>query len=96
MTIDKKKIERNLQKKGFILDVSRDHKYFHHEYKGILTGIFTYISHGSAKEIDNSLISKMQKQLKLEKKYLACDLFTCPMSGDDYLDILKENNLIHD
>lgn len=96
MTIDKKKIERNLQRKGFILDVSSHHKYFHHEYKGIRTGIFTYISHGSEKEIDNSLISKMQKQLKLEKKCLACDLFNCPMSGDDYLDILKDKKLIQD
>ena len=93
MTISRKKIEKSLAKKGFVLNESKDHRYFHLFYKGIDTGVFTYVSH-SGKDIDDYLISKMQKQLRLDNKRLACDLFNCPMSKDDYLDILIQKKII--
>ena len=49
MQVDRKKIESNLPKKGFSRDTSRDsHKYFHFCYKGKITNISNYTSHGSS------------------------------------------------
>ena len=92
MRVDKKKIEKNLIKKGFILDNRKHHKYFYFEFEG-KRGPNTYISHGSSKDIGNYLLSQMRKQLKLDTAKQAYDLFTCPMTLDKYIEILKENNI---
>jgi len=88
MPIDRRLIESNLIKKGFVEEDS-DHKYFYHEYNGKRTGIYTFTSHGSGYKIYNdNLISMMKKQLKLDTNSQAKDLFQCPMSGEEYNQIL--------
>jgi hypothetical protein len=94
MRIPRKVIEASLKQKGFVQD-NRDHRKFFLYYKGKKTGIFTYTSHGSKyKDIGDELISKMKRQLQLEKNKEAKDLFECPMSGDEYIQKLIERNII--
>ena len=43
-------IGKNLKKKGFIEDVTRDHVYLNHSYEGKSTGVYTKVSHGGNKD----------------------------------------------
>lgn len=96
MQIDIKEISKNLPKKGFVVEETH-HKYFYHEYNGKRTGIYTYISHGSKiKAIGDNLINMMKKQLQLDNKQQVLDLFKCPMTTDDYNDILMDKNLLQE
>jgi len=73
----------------------RDHRKFFLYYEGKKTGVFTYTSHGSKyKDIGDALISKMKRQLRLRTNKEAIDLLKCPMSGDEYLQILIERGMI--
>ncbi len=94
MQIEKRVIEANLPSKGFAKEDTH-HRYFHHEYQGKRTGIYTYTSHGSkSKTYGDALLKMMKKQLKLDAISQAIDLFNCPMTGDGYNQILKEKGLI--
>lgn len=94
MPIDRRLIESNLVKKGFVEEDS-SHKYFYHEYNGKRTGMYTYTSHGSNYKIyDDSLIKMMKMQLKLDTTKQVKDLFLCPMSGEEYNKILAQKNLL--
>jgi hypothetical protein len=94
MQVDKRKIESSLSKKGFVKDETH-HIYFYHEYNGKRTGIYTYTSHGSKNKVyGNSLLSMMKKQLKLNTINQVVDLFECPMSKEEYNQILKEKDLL--
>ena len=62
---------------------------------GKRTGISTYTSHGDKIKIYvNSLLSMMKRQLKLDNLYQIVDLFKCPMSEEEYNQILKEKGLL--
>lgn len=91
MVLEKNKAYKNLKKKGFEVskDHSNDHKYleFFHEGKLIL---YTKLSHGSKKDLDNFLIKQMSSQCKLTKQQFA-DLVNCPLSQEAYLEILRVN-----
>ena len=94
MQVEKRKIESNLSKKGFVKDETH-HIYFYHEYNGKRTGIYTYTSHGSRSKVyGNRLLNMMKKQLKLDNLYQIVDLFKCPMSEEEYNQILKEKNFL--
>lgn len=94
MQVDKRKIELSLSKKGFIKDETH-HTYFYYEYNGKKTGIYTYISHGSkSKTCGNPLLSMMKKQLKLDTIKQVIDLFECPMSEEEYSQILQAKNFV--
>jgi hypothetical protein len=90
MVLDKSKTYKNLKKKGFLDSTghSSDHKYMEYYVRGKLV-LYTKISHGSDKDLNEHLIKQMSSQCKLTKKQFA-DLVNCPMSQDEYLDILKE------
>ena len=94
--IDSKKTYKNLKKKGFVdsINHSDDHKYLelYHEGKLIL---YTKVSHGSKSDLGDFLIKQMSVQCKLDKHELI-DLANCPMSREDYFEILKEKGLIPD
>jgi hypothetical protein len=53
MKVDRAEIVKNLPKKGFRKEKTGHHIYFYHEYEGLETGAYTYISH-SAKQKDVS------------------------------------------
>ncbi len=84
------KVERNvamksLSKKGFRKKKDGDHVYFHHEYQGKETGAYTKFSHSKKeKDINDYLISCMQKQLHLDKRSEVVNLLKCPMDGESY------------
>lgn len=95
MQVDKRKIESSLVKKGFIRDEATHHTYFYHEYNGKRTGISTYTSRGDKiKTYGNSLLSMMKRQLKLDNLHQVIDLFKCPISEEEYNQILEEKDLL--
>jgi hypothetical protein len=95
MQVDRRKIESNLLRKGFRTEEVPHHRYFHHEYNGLLTGSYTYTSRGASyKSYGTSLLKRMKKQLRLDTTRQVVDLCKCPMSGDAYNQILKQKGLI--
>jgi hypothetical protein len=94
MQIDRKKIEANLPKKGFVEEKS-DHNYFYHEYRGRRTGAYTYTSFGSKYKVYPVELLKMMKfQLRLDTISQVVDLFKCPMEEADYNRILQDKGII--
>jgi len=91
--LDPKKTYKNLKKKGFVDSDSKsvDHKYLElfHNDKLVL---YTKISHGN-KDIGNHLIKQMSVQCHLDKDEFM-DLSNCPLSKDDYFEILEKKGLL--
>lgn len=96
MKIDKSNIKKNLPKKGFIKNKDNHHIYFHHQYNGVDTGIYTYVSHGKPDDYSGTLFNKVKKQLKLNTNQELANLVNCPMDGDDYIELLKINGHIEE
>ena len=93
--MDRRSIDSALRKKGFSIDDSRDHTFYHHKFNGKITGINTKISRGSNyKRIDASLQSMIKKQLKLDTSQEFKNLIDCPMTKDDYIKKLKGKGLL--
>lgn len=94
MVLEKKKAYKNLKKKGFIdsINHSGDHKYLELHFNGKMI-LYTKLSNGSKKDIDDFLINQMSKQCKLSKNEFA-DLVNCPLSEKKYLKILNEKGLL--
>ena len=95
MQIKKRLIKSNLPKKGFIIRQTSHHIYFDHIYKEKFRGVSTYISRGSKSKVyGDSLIKIMKTQLKLDTSKQVKDLCECPMSADEYRQILDNKNLL--
>jgi hypothetical protein len=77
MVLDKHKAYQSLRKKGFVDSDKRsdDHKYLEYYLRGKLV-LYTKVSHSSNKDLDDYLIKQF------------ADLVSCPMSKDEYLNIL--------
>ncbi len=90
MVLNSNKAYKNLKKKGFedSTDHSNDHKYLEFHYNGKMI-LYTKLSHGSKKDLDNYLIKQMSTQCKLSKQDFA-DLVNCPLSTEKYVEKLKE------
>lgn len=85
------KLKGALLRKGFRKDPT------HHEMYWLFVGerktdIRTRISHG-AKECGNRLLGLMARQLKLERREFD-DLIECPMTAEDYLSALREQDYL--
>lgn len=93
MQLSRRAIEGSLQQKGFVVDDDSHHRYFHHEYDGKRTGVFTYTSR-TLKDYGDPLLSSMRKQLKLDTVRQLRDLVNCPMSQDEYNAHLKDKELL--
>ncbi len=91
--LDPKRTYRNLKKKGFTESTTKsvDHKRleFHYNGKWVLS---TKISH-NATDIDNFLIKQMAVQCRLTKDEFR-SLALCPLSKEDYLEILLRKGLL--
>ena len=91
--LDPQKTYKNLKKKGFIDSTTKsvDHKRleFYYNKKFVLS---TKLSHGK-KDIENYLIKQMSFQCKLDKIDFI-DLAKCPLSKEEYLDILLKKGLL--
>lgn len=87
-------IQRVLEKKGFILEPEKDHHQFYYLIiDGKKQAIKTYFSHGK-KEYDKFLMNQIKKQLKFKDTAKAEDFFDCPMSKEQYVQMLEENGEI--
>ncbi len=85
-------IQRALSKKGFQLYPVKDHHSFYYfYYKGKKTTIYTYFSHGSA-EYDKNLMGCIRKQLKFKDNSLFNDFIDCPLSMEQYIEMLIAND----
>lgn len=91
--LDAKKTYKNLKKKGFTdsINKSGDHKYLDFFYNGKYVA-HTKISHGSD-DLGDFLIKQMSVQCKLTKSDFM-DLANCPLSKEQYIEILKQNGLL--
>ncbi len=94
MRIEKKNLVNNLPKKGFVKNEDRHHIYFHHHYGGVDTGVYTYISHGSRKDYDKRVFSKIKRQLKLDSGQDLVNLVNCPMDEEQYNEILRNKGFV--
>ncbi|PXF56404.1 MAG: hypothetical protein C4B58_13540 [Deltaproteobacteria bacterium] len=93
MKVTRAEILRNLPKKGFRKE-SLHHIYFYHEYKGMETGAYTYISHSAKqKDVSGDLISSMRKQLRLDSMKETVALIKCPMDKKEYEKILIDRSI---
>lgn len=90
-SLDKKDTLKNLKKKGFT-DTGGDHNYLEFIHNG-KTILYTKMSRGSSKEIDDYLIKQMYTQCKLDKQDFI-DLAKCPLSKEKYLAILANKKLL--
>jgi hypothetical protein len=84
-----KELASTLKRKGFE-EYQGDHKYYHLVINGIKQHIYTRISHGT-NEYNPQLMSQVKKQLRFADTKSAENFFDCPMSGDDYVEMLKKN-----
>ena len=91
--LDAKRTYQNLKTKGFVDSKrkSADHKYLELYHEGRYV-THTKISHNSG-DLDNYLIRQMSFQCKLDKAEFI-DLATCPLSKEDYLNILDKKGLL--
>ena len=89
-----KDLKKALLKKGFEINPKQQH---HESYYLVVDGkrshIHTYFSH-SMSDYSTSLMGKMKKQLKFIETNLAEKFFDCPMSKEEYLNMLRDNNEI--
>ena len=85
-------VEKGLKAKGFSLG-SGDHNYFlYFSKQGKKTAVFTKTSHG-AKEIDDNLLAKMARQVKLSRAEFDL-LVDCPLDRDTYERKLMAQNCL--
>lgn len=85
-----KDIQKVLLRKGFKLNPEKEHHQFYSlVIDGVKYPVYTYLSHGK-KEYSKNLMSEIKKQLKFISTDKAEDFFDCPMSAEQYVDMLKE------
>jgi hypothetical protein len=87
--LNSRKTLKNLIKKGFkdAEHKSDDHKRLEFWHEGKITPINTRFSHNS-QDIDDYLISRMSKQLRLSKDKFK-QFAECSLSELDYINLLK-------
>lgn len=86
-----KDLKKTLLKKGFEINPKQQH---HESYYLIVNGkrshIHTFFSH-SLSDYGSSLMSKIKKQLKFSESNLAEKFFDCPMSKEEYIQMLNDS-----
>jgi len=86
-----KDLKKTLLKKGFEINPKQQH---HESYYLIVNGkrshIHTFFSH-SLSDYGPSLMSKIKKQLKFSESNFAEKFFDCPMSKEEYIQMLNDS-----
>ena len=95
----KREFRRLLTKKGFVEVIDRDHKYYFlrdpDESEKVITHIRTKLSHsGKEKDISDSLMSKIYKQLKFPSKRELEEYLDCTVTYKEYIQYLKSIGVI--
>ena len=94
MPIKPKKAKKVLADKGFREEKDRDHSYWFFYFEGRKTNCYTYFSHGSNNEIDNSLLKRMKRELQLDYDNQVKNLLECPLTEQDLVEILSDKGYI--
>lgn len=85
-----------IKKKFNVEERTGDHVYYEIWHKGKKIKE-THHSHGSdGKEISDDILQKIKRQLNLNNIKQLHDLKNCPMTAEDYFNLLKEKNVISD
>lgn len=83
-----------IKKKFKVEERTGKHIYYEIWYKGEKIEE-THHSHGSSgKEISDDILQKIKRQLNLNNIKQLYDLKNCPMKAEDYLNLLKQKNVI--
>jgi hypothetical protein len=85
-------LEAALLRKGFRKD-NTHHKYYWLYDGEKRTHVHTPISHG-VREYGDPLLSRVRKQLSLETKTQLLNLVGCPLSQQEYLNILVQKRIV--
>ena len=89
-----KELQQVLERKGFVLNPAKDHHQFYYLYiGGKKQAVYTYLSHGG-KEYNKHLMGSVKKQLKFTDVQKAEDFFDCPMTAEQYVQMLREDGHI--
>ena len=90
MPLSRKKVEKALKTKGFVVDESKDHRFYYFTSKKT---IFTKISTGTKyKTLGDDLIGKIHRQIRLSKNEFL-EYVNCSMSLNAYCEKLKNQDL---
>ncbi len=89
MPRDRKDVEAALEKKGFLRKEGDHHRFIYYTKGGLKTKVLTKTSH-SHRQIVDSILSQMAKQCCLTNKLFG-DLIECPLSRDDYEEMLVQS-----
>jgi len=85
-----------IKEKFKVVERAGNHIYYEIWYKGKKIKE-THHSHGSGgKEISDDILQKIKRQLNLNKINQLHDLKNCPMTAEDYFNLLKQKNVISD
>jgi len=85
-----KDVAKALENKGFTLAKGKDHNYYFLYLNGVKTSVNTKISHGSHKDIDDGLLGKMRRQMRLPVKEFN-EYMNCTFSKENYINYLIKN-----
>jgi len=94
MPIKKKKVESSLERKGFVKKNGNHSFFFYVTKSGIKTNIRTKTSYGTNhRDIGDNLLSCMARNCELNNKQFN-DLIECPLSRDDYEQLLVNQDIL--
>ena len=85
----KRDVEAALKKKGFAQDDGDHHWFFYWTLDGKKTTVRTKTSHGSTKDLGDSLLKEMARQVRISKVQFL-DLVDCPLGREEYERLLRE------
>ncbi len=96
MPLERKDIERALQKKGFVKEAGDHNFYVYWTENGKKTSLGTKTSHGTShKTLSDGLVSLMAKQCGLSAKEFKL-FVSCTISQPQFEDIVRDNNRLVD
>ncbi len=88
-------IEKSLAEKGFIKEEGRDHRFWYFFHHGKKTKIRTKISTGTGyRDYPPNLLKRIKFQLFLDSSRQLDDLLKCPMSGQEYTEIMLRKGVV--
>lgn len=90
-TIPRSTIRKSLRDKGFQPKQGRKHELWYLWMCGKRTAIKTRVSRGTQyKDYGDDLLSEMKRQLRLPNLSSTTKFLKCPITGAEYLSILRE------
>ena len=69
------------------------HEFYYLMINGKKQNVHTYLSHGK-KDYDKSLLSQIKKQLKFDNTENLENFLDCPLTKENYIQMLIENQII--